>query len=583
MSNRKIIRLLLLCNLLLLVIHVFLSFKGMGNVLLSRTTLMTPLDKSQTVERIAIARKGEAVTVLESALSLATTNAVASARPGDWLITHPYAAAAESRLARSVQDALTLSPVLQVYREQDLLDFGCTRADYGLEDPSVVVTVTVGEESHTFSFGSVTKPGDGVFVTVAGDPEIYVVGTNVLAAVDRAADGFRLRDLCPDGVEASDGFRIKRGAASLQSFRLRDGTWYKSSGEDDSASEPASAFNVRELFRRIGQARVADFVWPVGAPDEPTLATAPLLAGYGLDPDSATTVTLLRSGTSEQRQITFGKPATNGLVYALVQDNRAIVRVDGELCDFIRTTDFSDHRLFPFEESAVSRFSVGDNGVNYRLTRGAEGLWRIDEPVSAPADPTSVRKLLRRILEMSVANRAESGLVVSVLTNAPSETVSADSLLSDLSLADLRSREILRIDPSDVRRLMQTGGVERASAVLYDKDLRCWTVESAPTASAAVAETAVSAALAALDPLVAEKVVLLKVGPSDLHRYGLEESEARCRICIDPKEEGQLRRIVLIGRKAQGGSFATLVGASESVFILSDETVRKLTAPLVTE
>ena len=51
MSNRKIIRLLLLCNLLLLVIHVFLSFKGMGNVLLSRTTLMTPLVRAEATPK----------------------------------------------------------------------------------------------------------------------------------------------------------------------------------------------------------------------------------------------------------------------------------------------------------------------------------------------------------------------------------------------------------------------------------------------------------------------------------------------------------------------------------------------------
>lgn len=582
MSNRKIIRLLLLCNLLLLGIHLFLSFKGMGNVLLSRTALMDPLDKSRTLERIAIARKNEPVTVLESALVLAPTNGVSSAKPGDWRITQPYAAFAEESLVRSIQDVLTISPVLQVYREQDLLDFGCTRADYGLEDPSVVVTVTVDGKDLRYSFGSVTKPGDGVFVTIEGDSEIYVVGTNVLAAVNLPADGFRMRALCPDGVESTDGFRIKRGSESIMSFRLRDGTWCKSSGEDDAAFEPASAFNIRELFRRIGQARAADFVWPVGAPDEPTLATAPLLAGYGLDPDSALTVTLLRSGTSNQQQITFGKPATNGLVYALVQDNRAIVRTDGALSDFIRATDFSDHRVFPFEEDSVTRFAVGDNGVNHKLTKDAEGVWRIDEPVSAPADQTAVRKLLRRVLETSVENRAESGLVVSVMTNAPAETVATDYLLGDMTLADLRSREILKLEPSDVRRLTQTGQVERASAVLYDKDLRCWTVESA-SAGGAVSEPAVTSVLGALNPLLAEKVVLLKIGPGDLHRYGLEESEAVCRICIDPKDEGKLRRVVLIGKKAQGGRFATLVGASESVFILSDETVRRLTAPLVTE
>jgi multidrug efflux system outer membrane protein len=45
---------------------------------------------------------------------------------------------------------------------------------------------------------------------------------------------------------------------------------------------------------------------------------------------------------------------------------------------------------------------------------------------------------------------------------------------------------------------------------------------------------------------------------------------------------GAVRRNVLIGDRTEGGRFATL-GATDAVFVLSDETVARLTAALVKE
>lgn len=579
MSNRKIIRLLLWGILLLAGIHVFLSFRGMGNVLLPRKTLMDEPGRDQPIERIVIARRGEPATVIESAAALAASNGVVSATTEGWCITSPYWSLAENRLVRRLQDALMLSPISSAYREQDLLDFGRTRADYGLETPELQVTLMTGGRELSFGFGQTTPTGDGVFVSIEGDSAIYVVETNVLAAVGLPADGFRLRNLCPEGVASVDGFLIKRGTESLTSFRLRDGVWSKLRLGEEDAVEPASAVNVRELLRRLDQTRAVDFVWPVGATNESEIATAQLLAPYGLDAESAVTVTLQRPSKSERDQIAFGKPAKDGLVYALIQDSRAIVTLDGRLSDFIRSTDFADVRLFPFEPAAVSRISIVDEGVACRLTRAAEGGWLLDEPVSAPAETRRVETLVENLLSLTVTNRVERGVAVSIQTNGPVETVSHEALLGDFSLADLRSREILDLAAGEVRRLTQTGE-GKPTAVVYDKDMSSWNVETSGV-SGTVSKSAVEGVLETLHPLKAEKVVLLKASAGDLRRYGLEDP--RFKIAVDPAQEGNLRRVILIGKSAQGGSFATLVGAAESIFILSDETVRRLTASLVTE
>jgi hypothetical protein len=113
--------------------------------------------------------------------------------------------------------------------------------------------------------------------------------------------------------------------------------------------------------------------------------------------------------------------------------------------------------------------------------------------------------------------------------------------------------------------------------VVYDLDRRAWNVESSPSGGVASA-AAIESMLGALSPLRAESVVALRVGPGGLGRYGLE-TPAHV-IAVDRSEEGSVRRNVLVGDKAPGGRYATF-GSSEEVFVLGEETVRRLTAPLV--
>ncbi len=563
MSNKPVIRLLLLAILVLVGAHLYLSFRGVGNALVQRATLF---DASfQETGRISVVRRGEQPTVLE--------------RGDDWRIVSPYSACAEERVVRRFLDELTLGPIRGEYTESDLLQFGRTRGDYGLDDPMVRVRLGEGEEAPSVSFGIRTPTSEGVFAAVDGDARVYVVGTNILDAIDLPSSAFRLKELFPGGLRSVDAFDLKRGTGSFMRFRLRDGLWCRLGTADGDAPEPASAVKVRSLLAGLGRATIADYVWPVGAPGESPVATAPLLAGYGLDPESAVTVTLRSPGLAD-RQVSFGKEATDGRVYALVQGAGAVAMVDGALKDIALTADFSDARLFPFESTRVSRLSVTADGVTYLLARGADGAWLLDAPVAAPADAETTDALLSRVLSLTAADRAEKGIVVSLSTNAPAETVRASAVVGALALADLRSRTILQVAPADVRRIAVTdSAAAKPTSVVYDRDLRSWTLESSDR-TGSVDAAAVDALLAAINPLSADKVVKLKVDAADLHLYEL--ASPRWTIAVDSVQAGVLRRNILIGGRAQGGRFATL-GSSESVFVLSDEAVRALTAPLVKE
>ena len=91
---------------------------------------------------------------------------------------------------------------------------------------------------------------------------------------------------------------------------------------------------------------------------------------------------------------------------------------------------------------------------------------------------------------------------------------------------------------------------------------------------------AIGSILEALNPLVAEKVEKLKVSESDLVAYGLDRPFMT--LAVDQDREDAVRRNLMLGATVDDGRYAT-IGASDAVFVLSGETVSRLTLPLLSD
>ena len=386
------------------------------------------------------------------------------------------------------------------------------------------------------------------------------------------AEMLRRRSLFLGGPEAVSAFDIKRGAGSMLSFSRSGDVWKM----DGAVAAPQK---VSKFLADLTAASAAGFVWPVGASNEDVRASAALLAGYGLDPESAVTVTLKGAGGAG-RQVSFGKAADGASVYALVQNGGAIVTVPAALKDAAAQDAmmFTDSRLFPVEARSVAFVSLSDGSTVYALARGDGGNWRLESPISAAADSPAVEAMLARILALSPADADADGVGVALSTNSVAVRVSRRSVM-DGGFEQLRSREMLRIDPKEVRRIVRTrGGADsRPTAVVYSRDRRAWNVESAGAATA-VSVSGIETVLAAICPLMAERVVKLKVPASDLDAYGL--GNPHLTIAVDQERDDAVRRNILIGASTDGGRFAT-VGSSDAVFVVSDAVVDALSAPLV--
>lgn len=562
MKNMRIIVWLLAGISLLVAANFFLSFNDTPETaIVQRRSLLTVPDDA--VSMLEISRDGSVESVLT--------------RTGSWRLVEPFAGSVDESVVLKLLDALAYAPLDDSLGDQELLKLGRTRADFGLENPRLCIRVRAGDTDTSISFGTTTPSASGVYAAIEGVHAVFVVPSNTLAAVDVPASGFRRRTLFTSGEESVASFDVKRGTGEFMRFK-RDGDGWAMVQPTEG---PASAPKIKKLLTDVMSASAYDFVWPIGGSNEVAEVSGALLAGYGLGSENAVTLTLKGTDGSDRR-ISFGSDAGEGRVYALVHNGSAIVTVDGSLKDMasLGNSAFADTRLFPYEASQVNGISIVDGGVTCMLAKNDDGSWRMDSPISAPASLTAVESLVSAVLALRGGDADEKGVEVSISADERKVHVARGSLGTHFRLENLRSLEILKIDPASVRRLSVTGAnTNKMKSVAYDRDRRAWSVE-ASSVSGTVSEGGITRVLGVVNPLEAGRIVKLKVSADDLGGYGLDKP--RLTVAIDLEREDAIRRNILVGDATDGGCFAT-VGASDAVFVLPESAVYDLSADIVEE
>lgn len=560
MSNRRLILWLFVVSLSAIVVNLFLSWRAPERGFLARKIL---IDHQFDPSEIVIERPDEAQIVLKK-------------QEGQWMMSAPYSGAIDAHPVIRLLDEVMFSRIEDSLSESEIVKLGRCRGDFGLKTPRLKVSFANSRETISFSFGHETAMADGVYVTRGESDPICVVSSAVYKAADLKSDSLRERVVFPYSSEFITSFDIKRSDAQRLSFTRNDTGWLV-------GNRAASVPRVEEFLNTLSETSAIDFIWPVGGVNEPQIASAALLSGYGLDTDSALVITL-HCQDGEDRRILIGHDTSTAKTYALIHGGAAVVTIPPSLKSAAMrgAHSFTDSRLFPLDESAVMSFAISDGAISYVAARETGGAWRLDSPVSGPADPEVASGMLGRLLALTQADADSSGLKVTVSTNQQSYTVSSASVITRGRLDDLRSKDILKIDPTLVRRLVSTSAANsgRPVSIVRQQDKRTWTVETESLMYNQVREHQVESILSALKTLTASKVVMLRPSAADLMRFGLETP--LCTLAVDQEKGDAVRRNILIGAQTQGGRYVT-VGSSEAVFVLPTRVADVLMAPLVDE
>jgi len=252
------------------------------------------------------------------------------------------------------------------------------------------------------------------------------VSSNVFNAANLDASGFRCRRVFPVAPEDVSSFDIRNGTGNFVRLVRAGNTWKMSEPRESVASSE----RVNGFLASIARLEAQGFVWPTESTNKTSRLSDSLLAGYGLLEDSVAVVTL-RYPDGSDRVVSFGSEAGNDRVYALVPDGSVVTVPSAARAAAISEMGaFVDSRLFPLEASAVGAVSIEYGGVGYLLSRNAEGAWRLDAPVSAPADGKVVEELVRRVVALKSSDMVADGVRVSIGTNSETVSVSRQSLFA---------------------------------------------------------------------------------------------------------------------------------------------------------
>ena len=496
-------------------------------------------------------------------------------KDGKWRLVEPYAGSVDEQVVMKSMDILSMTPITDVVGDSALLKLGRTRADFSLDEPVVGVVLRFGTgEEERIDFGSKTPLADGVYASIGGLDSVFIVPSLVLETVDVDAERFRRRAVFAIDANAVSSFGIKRRTDPLLEFTRSDSGWRVRDGQ-------ASSQKVAALLTKVTAAMAERFVWPVGASNETEHASAALLVGYGLDPDAAVTMTV-KGVDGVERRITFGKEAQDGKVYALVHGGTAIVTIPADLKVLVDQDagSFTDSRIFHTDPRLVSTFSISDHDVLYAFVREKDGSWALESPIIARADSAVVDSILSRILSLSVSDGTtpEDGVSISLTTNAAKTVVSRSSVFGSLKPEGLRAKEIVRIDPGLVKRIVRNaGGGGKPVSVVYDQERKAWNLESGGSNAVPDAK-GIESVLSAINPLSAARVERLRVSAADLDDYGLDRPFLT--VAIDQEGRESVRRNIIIGKKTAGGRFAT-IGSSDAVFVIGEAELAALSANIV--
>lgn len=489
---------------------------------------------------------------------------------------------------------------------------GVSLRDYGLDRPRARVALSGPDIDLRIEIGEPSALGQLYMRSLPGG-DLLATGTNLLAILPRSPSVLRSRTLFPPASAEARQFRIRRPGGFVHLARGDGGGWRILQPVPGRADRAA----VAGLIDGLMTARIAEFVQDgvtEGAPfglDETAIEVT-----IDYDRDDVPPATL-QVGRAQDRNpdAVYARMAGSDTVFTLpaAVARRLTLPLD----------DLRDRRLVPMLPEDVGAFAIEKAERRLRIVREGE-MWRIAEPVAAPAEEARVRSFLQewtgtRIEEFTAGSTtgavpgAETGTrillyrrtadatasnatAIATATNVtpavalwvretpldltPVRVVDADGPATVLvrtkapgyfspDALRFRDRSILSL-PAD-----EIGGLILARAGVEQRIVRGATNEFVTAEGDPLPAAAVAARLRLLASLRAASLVA--ENPAELISYGLDPPAATLTVTL--RGEAGLARSLLFGRTTPEGVLATLRG-QELVFLLDAATAGALQAEL---
>ncbi|MBI3986733.1 MAG: DUF4340 domain-containing protein [Lentisphaerae bacterium] len=528
---------------------------------------------------------------------------------GEWLITLPFAARADTRRLNRIVSIMEMLPALEVIASSDRENRGLSLGDYGLFKPRARVIFGNAESRHSLHVGAESPLKDAVYVQVDSRDEVISTSTNLLEI------------LPADVSDVRDPYVLKGDPAAVQRMEIRaaGGALLEvvRSGAEWTIQKPFPAWadgrRLSLLLDQLHALRVRQFI-------SETMADP---VAYGLSEDEAAPQIGLWTGDEQTgRKILFGK-AVDGhpeWVYCRCKGFNSIMAVSRESVEAfsVPAAELREARLPVMPVSKISRVRLEQGERLLQLEKATGGTWRMTEPKPGPADNDLVNDCLARLTAARVeafldpvsTNPADYGfdkplesivlaeaLPAAGASPASSETVQTLRLgkspeaspaiyarldgqpqvfrlspalasLFPLDPIHYRARSILALAPESIRRLaLWKGGLEWRAERGGDARWTQWKPAEGPMNPEVLRRLFAELAQVRVKRFETEDV-------QSADAYGLTMDSTRLTVGLSGKDG--IQRTLIFGEDTDDGVYAMIQG-QDAIFVLENETAEQLT------
>ncbi|MEK7447967.1 MAG: DUF4340 domain-containing protein [Planctomycetota bacterium] len=273
-------------------------------------------------------------------------------------------------------------------------------ADYGFDQPRLVITVqTEGHKTVTADIGTDTPLGNGLYLQMAGDANVYVVDKGIFEMFNKTV--FDLRDKKIFDVDLYE----------VNKFRLiYDGPAIELAKKDNDLSAQEAGWHLTEPFKeKSDQDKPRSFLLDLNnlAAESFVDDHALDLKKYGLDqPVLKISVSETKNEQTKTETFLFGHllPEDPKKIYLTKEGSNTIVAVDSAIFDKLklRANDFRSEKLFELEENNLTRIEIQENQQPLVHLKRENEVWKLAYPVDGSFDASSISEFIHRLNDFQI-------------------------------------------------------------------------------------------------------------------------------------------------------------------------------------
>ncbi len=306
---------------------------------------------------------------------------LAKSGPRTWQIQQPGQYPASSTAVNGM-----ISTLGNMSSERVIEEKPADLSRYGLSQPSFELDFTENNQTHQISFGDDTPAGGGVYVTVAGDPRVYMTPKWVKDDLNKSLDDLRDKRLLPVDPATVVRFDLTRNGETIEFARVHNG-WQIQKPQ----AYRTDTFQVDDLLDQV-----------TGAQWDP--ATDPAQAEQAFAHGKPYATVKLTGSTGDQ---TLDVRQDHDDYYAKSSVAPGTWKVQSTLGETLdRTLDsFRNKQLFDFAYAEPNKLEVHSGTTALFLNRTGGDWWS----VGTKMDTGSVEELVSALRSLAATKFVDSG------------------------------------------------------------------------------------------------------------------------------------------------------------------------------